>query len=58
VVELCAGIMASTEALIRSGVKIAKLHACEIDPKARSVALTRLEVLSKIWPDRLPTTSV
>jgi hypothetical protein len=55
VVELCAGIMGSTEALIRFGVKIAKLHACEIDPKARAVALARLEVLSRIWPDRLPT---
>ena len=39
VVELCAGILASTEALVRMGIKIKQLHCCEIDPAARSVAM-------------------
>jgi phospholipid N-methyltransferase len=34
VVELFLGISATTEALLRLGVKIEKLYCCEIDPKA------------------------
>jgi hypothetical protein len=34
VVELFLGISATTEALLRAGVKIKKLYCCEIDPKA------------------------
>jgi len=54
VVELCGGILSSTEALIRTGIKIRKLHVCEIDPEARALAAARLEVLSKMFPELLP----
>ena len=45
--------MASTEALIRMGIKIKQLHCCEIDPAARAVATARLKTLSGIFPDLL-----
>jgi hypothetical protein len=41
VVELFLGISATTEALLRAGVKIKKLYCCEIDPKARAVTKSR-----------------
>jgi len=41
VVELFSGISATTEALLRAGVKIKKLYCCEIDPKARAVTKSR-----------------
>jgi site-specific DNA-cytosine methylase len=54
VVELCGGILSATEALIRTGVKIRKLHVYEIDPKARALAAAaRLEVLSRTYPELL-----
>ncbi|GAQ93363.1 hypothetical protein KFL_014710010 [Klebsormidium nitens] len=53
VVELCAGIMASTEALIRMGIKIKQLHCCESDQTARAVVMARLKTLSGIFPDLL-----
>ncbi|GAQ91782.1 DNA/RNA polymerase superfamily protein [Klebsormidium nitens] len=53
VVELCAGIMASTEALIRMRIKIKQLHCCENDQTARAVAIARLKMLSGIFPDLL-----
>jgi hypothetical protein len=34
VVEWFLGISATTEALLRAGVKIKKLYCCKIDPKA------------------------
>jgi hypothetical protein len=34
VVKLFPGISATTEELLRAGVKIKKLYCCEIDPKA------------------------
>jgi hypothetical protein len=34
VVEFFLGISATTEALLRAGVKIKKLYCCEIDSKA------------------------
>jgi predicted aspartyl protease len=55
VVELCGGILSATEALIRTGIKIQKLHACEIDPEARTLAAARLQVLSKMFPELLPS---
>jgi hypothetical protein len=55
VVELCGGILTATEALIRTGIKIKQLHVCEIDPEARALAAARLEVLSKMFPDLLPS---
>jgi site-specific DNA-cytosine methylase len=53
VVELCGGIFSATEALIRTGVKIRKLHVCEIDPEARALAAARLEVLSMTFSELL-----
>jgi hypothetical protein len=41
VVELFLRISATTEALLRAGVKITKLYCCEIDPKARAVNVTK-----------------
>jgi hypothetical protein len=41
VVELFSGISATTEALLRAGVKIKKLYCCEIDPQARAVTKSR-----------------
>jgi hypothetical protein len=55
VVELCGGILAATEALIWTGLKIRNLYVCEIDPKARALAGARLEVLSKMFPELLPS---
>jgi predicted aspartyl protease len=55
VVELCGGILSATEALIRTGIKIKQLHVCEIDPEARALAAARLEVLSKMFPELLPS---
>jgi site-specific DNA-cytosine methylase len=54
VVELCGGILSATEALIRTGIKIQRLHICEIDPESRALAAARLEVLSKMFPELLP----
>jgi hypothetical protein len=54
VVELGGGILAATEALIRTGLKIQNLYVCEIDPEARALAGARLEVLSKMFPELLP----
>jgi hypothetical protein len=55
VVELCGGILSATEALIRTGIKIKQLHVCEIDQEARALAAARLEVLSKMFPELLPS---
>ena len=54
VVELCGGILAATEALVRSNVKIKALHVCEIDYQAKMVASNRLEVLHELFPELLP----
>jgi site-specific DNA-cytosine methylase len=55
VVELCGGIFSATEALIRVGIKIRQLYVCEIDSVARALAAARLEVLSKMFPELLPS---
>jgi site-specific DNA-cytosine methylase len=55
VVELCGGILAATEALIWTGLKIRKLYVCKIDPEARALAGARLEVLSKMFSELLPS---
>jgi hypothetical protein len=55
VVELCGGILSATEALIWTGIKIQKLYVCEIDPEARTLADARLQVLSKMFPELLPS---
>jgi predicted aspartyl protease len=55
IVELCGGILSATEALNRTGIKIQKLYVCEIDPEARTLAAARLPVLSKMFPELLPS---
>jgi predicted aspartyl protease len=55
VIELCGGILSATEALIRVGIKIRQLYVCEIDSAARALAAARLEVLSKMFPELLPS---
>jgi hypothetical protein len=55
VVELCGGILSATEALIRTGIRIQQLYVCEIDPKAKTLAAARLQVLSKMFPELLPS---
>ncbi|GAQ80425.1 hypothetical protein KFL_000540020 [Klebsormidium nitens] len=35
VIELFTGVMATTEALVRSGLKVRKVYACELDKKAQ-----------------------
>jgi hypothetical protein len=41
VVELFFGISATTDALLKAGVKIKKLYCCKIDPKAQVVTKSR-----------------
>jgi hypothetical protein len=53
VLELFSGIMATTEALVRCGVKVRTVYACEIESKTREVAQSRLTTLSTIRPEQL-----
>jgi hypothetical protein len=53
VLELFSGIMATTEALVRCGVKVRKVYACEIESKTREVAQHRLTTLFTIRPEQL-----
>jgi hypothetical protein len=53
VLELFSSIMATTEALVRCGVKVRTVYACEIESKTREVAQRRLTTLSTIWPEQL-----
>jgi hypothetical protein len=53
VVELFSGISATTEALLRAGVKIKKLYCCEIDPKARAVTKLRASDWLQVFPELL-----
>ena len=50
VIELCSGLCATTEALVRNGIKVRKLYACEIDALSRDVAQQRLATLVKLFP--------
>jgi hypothetical protein len=52
VVELFSGIMAATEALVRDGINIQQVYACENEAKTRAVAEERLNVLSAIRPEQ------
>jgi hypothetical protein len=58
VLELFSGIMATTEALVRCGVKVRKVYACEIESKTREVAQRRLITLSTIRPEQLSREAV
>jgi hypothetical protein len=51
VVELFSGISATTEALLRAGVKIKKLYCCIIDPKARAVTKLRASNWLQVFPE-------
>jgi hypothetical protein len=53
VVELFSGISATTEALLRAGVKIKKLYCCEIDPEARAVTKLRASDWLQVFPELL-----
>jgi predicted aspartyl protease len=55
VVELCGGILSATEALIWTRIKIQKLYVCKIDSEAKTLAAARLQVLSKMFPELLPS---
>ena len=57
VIELFSGLMATTEALLRCGLKVRRVYACELDPKARTVAQYRLEKLHELYPELLSTES-
>jgi site-specific DNA-cytosine methylase len=58
VVELCSGLGATTEALLRQGVKIRKLYACENDAKTRLVNEERLATFCKIYPKQISEEAV
>jgi hypothetical protein len=53
VVELFSGHMATTEALLRQGVKIQKVYACEGDATSRLIDAQRLTLLHRIYPEQL-----
>ena len=53
VIELFSGLMATTEALVRSGLKVRKVYACELDKKAQKVAEFRLGKLHEMYPGLL-----
>jgi hypothetical protein len=52
VVELCSGLRVTTEALLRQGVKIRKVYACENDAKMRVINEERLATFCKIYPSK------
>jgi site-specific DNA-cytosine methylase len=58
VVELFSGISATTEALLRAGVKIKKLYCCEVDPKARVVTKLRANDWLQVYPKFLAPSSL
>ena len=55
IVELCSGLCATTEALVRNGVKVRRVYACEIDPLCRMVAQQRLTTLVQLYPHLIAT---
>ena len=57
VLELCSGLCATTEALVRNGVKVRKVYACEIDSLSREVAQQRLATLVKLFPHLITSRS-
>jgi hypothetical protein len=52
-IELFEGLLATSEAFLRNGIKIRKLYVCKNDPKAREAAKFRLEAFSLIFPKLL-----
>jgi hypothetical protein len=53
VVELCSGLGATTEALLRQGVKVRKVYACENDAKMRLINEERLATFCKLYPKQI-----
>jgi hypothetical protein len=52
--ELCGGICATLETLLRAGTPVRRYVYCDIDPVARQVAQFRVENLSAKYPDLFP----
>jgi hypothetical protein len=55
--ELCGGVCASLETLLKAGTPVRKYKYCDIDPVARRVAQFRVENLSAKYPDIFPPTA-
>jgi site-specific DNA-cytosine methylase len=53
VVKLFSVISATTEVLLRAGVKITKLYCCELDPKARAVIKLHASDWLQVFPELL-----
>jgi hypothetical protein len=53
-IELCGGICATLEALLKTGVRVKEYFHCDKDPIARKVAQSRLENLTAMYPDLFP----
>jgi hypothetical protein len=53
VVELFPGLMATTEALLRQGVRIQKVYACKGDASSRLIDAQRLALLHTTYPEHL-----
>jgi hypothetical protein len=53
VVELFLGLMTTTEALLRQGVRIQKVYACKGDATLRPIAAQRLALLHTTYPEQL-----
>jgi transposase InsO family protein len=53
-IELCGGICATLEALLKTGVRVKEYFYCDKDPVARKVAQFRLENLTALYPDLFP----
>jgi hypothetical protein len=58
VVELCSGLGATTEALLRQGVKIRKVYACENDEKMRFINEERLATFCKVYSKQISENAV
>jgi hypothetical protein len=52
--ELCGGICATLETVLRAGTPVRRYVYCDIDPVARQVAQFRMENLSAKYPDMFP----
>jgi hypothetical protein len=52
--ELCGGVCATLETLLRAGTPVRRYVYCDIDPVARQVAQFRVENLSAKYPDLFP----
>ena len=53
-VELCGGICATLEAMLKAGIRVKQYFYCDKDPVARRVARFRVENLSALYPDLFP----